>query len=150
EELATLPERYRLPLILCGLEGRSQAEASRLLGWTADSVRGRLERGRAHLRARLVRRGLTLGACLLALESMATASVSAALRQATLQRALSFAAGSVEGIAVNVVALAEAGLSSLSATKVKWGLLLLVAFGLVGGTSVLAYSSWSEKPNTEK
>jgi RNA polymerase sigma factor (sigma-70 family) len=87
EELARLPERYRLPLILCGLEGRSQAEAARLLGWTAASVRGRLERGRTRLRSRLLRRGLTLGASLLAMENMTTATVSAALRHATVQKA---------------------------------------------------------------
>src|SRR5579883_1463815 len=34
EEMAALPERYRLPLILCGLEGHSQSEAARLLDST--------------------------------------------------------------------------------------------------------------------
>src|SRR5579883_1286863 len=149
EEMAALPERYRLPLILCGLEGHSQSEAARLLDSTADSVRGRLERGRARLRSRLLRRGLTLGASVLVLENMATATVSAALRQATVQRALAFAAGSAEGIAANVVALAEAGASSLSATKVKWGLLLLLALGLAGGTGAWAYPLRSEKPSEE-
>jgi RNA polymerase sigma factor (sigma-70 family) len=150
EEMAALPERYRLPLILCGLEGRSQAEAARVLGWTADSVRGRLERGRARLRSRLVRRGLTLGMSLFALESMATATVSAALRQATMQRALAFAVGSKEGITANVVTLLEAGVSSTSATKVKLGLLMLLALGLAGGTGAWAYPQRSEKPSEEK
>src|SRR5262249_49158433 len=61
EELQRLRESYRLPLILCWLEGRTQDEAADVLGWTPDSVRGRLHRGRALLHARLARRGLALG-----------------------------------------------------------------------------------------
>jgi RNA polymerase sigma factor (sigma-70 family) len=150
EEMAQLPETYRLPLILCHLEGRTHEEAARLLGWTTGSVKGRLERGRARLRARLSRRGLTLGASLLALESMATATVSAALRQATLQRALAFAAGSAEGIAANVVALAEAGAPSMAASKVKWAALFILTLGLAGGTSVLALPGQHEKATQAK
>ncbi|HLK16382.1 MAG TPA: sigma-70 family RNA polymerase sigma factor, partial [Fimbriimonadaceae bacterium] len=44
EELQHLPEKYRLPLILCYLEGRTQAEAARQLGWDKDILRGRLNR----------------------------------------------------------------------------------------------------------
>src|SRR5437899_955066 len=62
EELPRLPEVYRLPVILCCLEGRSQEEAAAQLGWTPGSLKGRLERGRKRLHARLVRRGLLLSA----------------------------------------------------------------------------------------
>src|SRR5262249_27541979 len=48
----------RLALVLCDLEGRTQPEAARLLGWTPGSLRGRLLRGRARLRERLLRRGV--------------------------------------------------------------------------------------------
>jgi RNA polymerase sigma factor (sigma-70 family) len=150
EEMARLPECYRLPLILCGLEGRSQAEAARLLGWTVDSVRGRLERGRARLRSRLVRRGLALGASLLVLDSMATSTVSASLRQATVQKALAFAAGSVEGISTSILSLAESGFTSMMTTRVKMGLILVLALGLAGGTGVLAYPLQSEKQAEQK
>lgn len=139
EELGRLPEAYRLPLILCHLEGRTHEEAGRLLGWTAGSVKGRLERGRKQLHARLSRRGLALGAGLLAMESMTSATVSAALRQATAQRALTFAAGSAESISANVLALAETGLTSMTMTKAKLGLILLLALGFAGGAGLLAY-----------
>jgi RNA polymerase sigma factor (sigma-70 family) len=150
EELGRLPERYRLPLILCGLEGRSQAEAARLLCWSAASVRGRLERGRARLRARLVRRGLALGASLLAMESMTTATVSAALRRATVQKALTFAAGSTEGIAASVLTLAETGITSVTMTKVKVGPILLLTLSLAGGAGALAFSLPGPKQTEEK
>src|SRR6185295_17676079 len=63
-ELQRLPQRYQSPLVLCCLEGHTQQEAAQILGWTAGSVKGRLERGRSMLHARLVRRGLTLGIAL--------------------------------------------------------------------------------------
>src|SRR5688572_14848779 len=58
DELARLPERYRLPLILCYLEGRSREEAAVELGYGDGRLKGLLERGRERLRARLIRRGL--------------------------------------------------------------------------------------------
>ncbi len=39
EEFQRLPENHRLPLILCGLEGLSQEEAARRLGWSAGAER---------------------------------------------------------------------------------------------------------------
>src|SRR5262249_54228078 len=63
-ELAALPERFREPLLLCCLEGLTQHEAGRRLGWTAATVKGPLPRGRERLRGRLGRRGLGLAAVL--------------------------------------------------------------------------------------
>jgi RNA polymerase sigma factor (sigma-70 family) len=64
DELARLPDRYRLPLVLCGLEGLTRDEAATRLGWTLGSLRGRQERGRELLRRRLAARGLTATAML--------------------------------------------------------------------------------------
>jgi RNA polymerase sigma factor (sigma-70 family) len=66
EEMRRLPERYRLPLLLCYLEGRTRDEAAGQLGWSAQQVKGRLERARERLRLRLVRRGVALSAALAA------------------------------------------------------------------------------------
>ena len=65
-ELDELPDRHRLPLILCYLGGRSRDEAAAELGWTAAAVKGCLERGRKVLADRLRRRGIDLSAGLLA------------------------------------------------------------------------------------
>jgi RNA polymerase sigma factor (sigma-70 family) len=59
-ELARLPVIYRLPLILCALEGLTRDEAAARLGWTVGALRGRLERGRDLLRTRLAASGLTV------------------------------------------------------------------------------------------
>jgi RNA polymerase sigma factor (sigma-70 family) len=67
EEVGRLPKAYRMAVALVCLEGLSQEEAARRLGWTAGSVKGRLERGRARLHARLARRGVTLSAALASL-----------------------------------------------------------------------------------
>jgi RNA polymerase sigma factor (sigma-70 family) len=60
-ELRALPARYRAPLVLCYLEGRTRDEAARQLGVSVAAVKGRLERGRDVLRERLTRRGCCLG-----------------------------------------------------------------------------------------
>jgi RNA polymerase sigma factor (sigma-70 family) len=147
EEMACLPESYRLPLILCYLEGHTHEQAARLLGWTAGSVKGRLERGRARLHGRLVRRGLTLSAALFptVLTPSRAADLRASLVEATIQASRTFATGVRGGIASEVWALAETGIKGMKAAKVKLGLLLLLALGVVAGAGTLAYPVRSAK-----
>jgi RNA polymerase sigma factor (sigma-70 family) len=141
EEIACLPERYRLPLILCGLEGHSHEEAVRILGWTAGSLKGRLERGRKQLQARLSRRGLAFSGALLTLgvSQSSTASVAGRLTAQTLQAALAFARGECGVISTEVVALAESAVTSMTVAKAKMGLALLLVASLAAGTAALAH-----------
>ncbi len=67
EEIGRLPEVYRLPVLLCLMQGRTIEEAARQLGWSIGSLRGRLTRGRERLRERLSRRGLDLSVGVVAL-----------------------------------------------------------------------------------
>jgi RNA polymerase sigma factor (sigma-70 family) len=65
DELTRLPEDYRLPIVLCYLDGLTHQEAARRLDWPIGTVKVRLVRGRRMLRERLKRRGVALGAGLL-------------------------------------------------------------------------------------
>jgi RNA polymerase sigma factor (sigma-70 family) len=65
EEVNRLPEKYRVPVILCYLEGKTNEEVAQLLHWPVGTVKGRLSRARDILRSRLTRRGLALSAALL-------------------------------------------------------------------------------------
>jgi len=75
-ELARLPERDRLPLLLVYWQGRSYAQAARELSLTLSALHGRLERGRQRLADRLRSRGFAPGdiGAVLAV-SLATAAV---------------------------------------------------------------------------
>jgi RNA polymerase sigma factor (sigma-70 family) len=60
EEIGRLPERYRMPLVLFYLEGKSTEEAAVQLRCPVGTVKGRLSRARDRLRDRFSRRGLIL------------------------------------------------------------------------------------------
>jgi RNA polymerase sigma factor (sigma-70 family) len=83
-ELGRLSDRYRAPLVLCYLEGRTQDEAARQLGWSLTTLRRRLAQGRRLLEARLRGRGVTLPAALAGLVAASSVAVPGHLRAATL------------------------------------------------------------------
>jgi RNA polymerase sigma factor (sigma-70 family) len=134
EELNRLPDKYRTPVVLCYLEGKTNEEAGRLLGWPTGTVKSRLARARELLRKRLSRRGVTLSAGLLGglLVNQASAAVPAVLTDATLNTVVSLAAG--QSVSTPVAALAEGVLQAMFVSKLKSAsaVVLMVAAVLLG------------------
>jgi RNA polymerase sigma factor (sigma-70 family) len=89
EEVARLSEKYRLPVLLCDLEGKTHAQAASELKWGEATVRRRRARAHDLLRSRLARRGigLTVAGVAATLGRSASAGVSNTCIRATVKAA---------------------------------------------------------------
>jgi RNA polymerase sigma factor (sigma-70 family) len=136
EELRRLPEKQRLPLVLCYLEGLTQDEAARRLGWSRGTLKRRLESGRERLRIRLTHRGVTLGASLFAAaltESTTKGAVSTALRIATVRAGMQFLTHETTALAATpAVLLAKGALQTMFMTKLKIASVVLLLLACAG------------------
>jgi RNA polymerase sigma factor (sigma-70 family) len=134
EELGRLASKYRGPLVLTYLEGKTTEEVARLLGCPKGTVQSRLARGRDRLRDRLVRRGVVLSVSTLSM-LLADKAVPASVAEGAVKAAVSTAAGhTVSGaIPETVAALTKGVLRAMFLSKVKG-----VAAGLLGLCVALA------------
>jgi RNA polymerase sigma factor (sigma-70 family) len=105
EEIHRLPERFRAPIVLCDLGGRTHDQAARHLGWPVGTVKSRLWRGRERLREQIRRRGLAPECSLFCLDAD-PAVISPALVNSTARVAVhSLSAGTiVKGTAAAILA----------------------------------------------
>jgi RNA polymerase sigma factor (sigma-70 family) len=144
-ELALLSEKYRLPIVLCDLEGKTRKEAARQLGWPEGTVAGRLASARKMLAKRLARHGLPLSAGVLAAvlsESGTQAAVPLRLLIATVRAAT----GGVMQAGISLVA--EGVVRSMFLSTLKLPMLVLVAFTAVtaGAVLVMGRPQQADKP----
>ncbi len=138
-ELNRLPEKYRLPVVLCHLHGFTQQEAAKQLGLPVGTVATRVRRGLGRLRDRLTRRGVALPAAggLLAAEASAVppALIPAAARVAA------------STVSPHITRLSEGALSAMN--PVKWKPLaaaVLVAAAALGTAWAVGPPPADDKP----
>jgi RNA polymerase sigma factor (sigma-70 family) len=139
-EIGRLPERYRIPVVLCLLEGLSHEQAARHLGWPVGTVKSRLANGRDRLRSRLIRRGLApaaLSGTTLA-SGTARAALPASLVDSTTRAALRLAtgraaAGAVPAVVTSLAAKMQRSRIMIRACVMMGAVLTFGVFGLSPG-----------------
>jgi RNA polymerase sigma factor (sigma-70 family) len=136
EEIGRLPEKYRVPLVLCHLEGLRHHEVAHRLGCPVGTIESRLSRARERLRERLTRRGLAPTAGLL-LAAMTAGSASAAvpppLVAATLRAAARRSAGKAAAAATRPLLVAR--LATIAPALLALGVVAAALVGLATQTA---------------
>jgi RNA polymerase sigma factor (sigma-70 family) len=140
QALRHLPEKYRVPILLCDLQGKTRQEAAQELGWPEGTVAGRLVRAREMLAKRLARQGLDLRGEMLAagLAQESAACVPTPLLSTTIQAASLFALGTEGAISATAIVLAEGVLQSMVPTKLRIAVVVLFAVLILGAGLALA------------
>jgi RNA polymerase sigma factor (sigma-70 family) len=129
-EVNRLPEKYRLPIVLCCYQGKSNEEAARELGHPLGTVQSNLSRGRNLLRDRLARRGVAFSAGVFS--AALTPAVGKAAAPELVLAAVKGALASQAPGDGRLTTLAKAGLSSLTSNKLNRTAAVLVALILAG------------------
>lgn len=146
-ELSRLPEKYRVPIVLCDLEGHTIRDAAAHLGCPPGTVATRLTRDRALLANRLTKHGFPLSAAALGavIAGEGTAGVPPALVAATVR--VCRAAGAVPAA---VLALANEVTRTMFITKLTTSVLavLIAVASVLGIGTVLAQQPIADPPQS--
>jgi hypothetical protein len=116
DEIQRLPEKYRLPIVLCCIETLSHEEAARQLNWPLGTVHGRLSRGRELLGRRLGRRGLVIPMAIARTRAGESRTRDIAVRESLLQSTVSLLGNSLP---TKLQGLVKGVLSAMLIEKVR-------------------------------
>ena len=141
EEIDRLPQRYRVPVVLCHLQGQSHELAAKTLRLPVGTLKSRLHRARDLLRGRLARRGVAFSTGMLtaAIASRAAdAGISLPLLTPLLRasvRAGILRAGEC-GVSPRIAHLVEEALKTMFLTRIRIGVAItLMAACLAAGVA---------------
>ncbi len=140
EELERLPARYKTPLVLCYLQGKTHDEAAAELGWTLSVFRGRLERARTQLRDRLSRRRLSLAEILPSVGLTKTPATLTTTFAVTTSRAAT--AGLLKAVSCGLIAPRTSNLTQeVIRTMGIWNIKLALAASIAAITLIVGGSA---------
>ncbi len=141
QELNSLPEKYKAPIVLCDLQGRPRREAARQLRIAEGTLSSRLATARRMLSQRLTRRGVTLSGGALAVSlSEAPSSVSPTLVRMTTKAALLVAVGRTAALSTSLAEILKGTTQAMFFAKLKPALAMVMAIVLSAGTVVYCAS----------
>jgi RNA polymerase sigma factor (sigma-70 family) len=145
QELANLPDKFRIAIVLCDLEGKRGKDVARHLKIPEGTLASRLRTGRVMLAKRLARHGIVLSGGALATvlsQNAATACAPPVLMSSTIKAATLIAAGKMVAagiISVNAATLMEGVMKAMLLTKLKTAITVLLILGMVAfGGGLLA------------
>jgi RNA polymerase sigma factor (sigma-70 family) len=150
QELNRLPRKYRVPLILCYLNGRTHDQAAEEMACPVGTVRSRLARGRDLLRRRLTTRGHAPTAAILGTGTTLPArmfgeSVPPYLASSTLKAALEISASQTiqaGALSTSALTLTQGVLTTMKLAQLKFvGIAILATSMSAGGLIAVSYAA---------
>jgi RNA polymerase sigma factor (sigma-70 family) len=155
QELTELPDKYRVPIVLCDLEGRSRKDVACVLKIPEGTLSSRLATGREMLARRLARHGLVLSGAALAAAlaeqaSAAFAPIQPALIVSMVKAASLAAAGqSASGlVSAEAVTLSQGVLKTMFLKKLKVITFLFLGVILGGlGAGIIGLPGSNSQPS---
>jgi RNA polymerase sigma factor (sigma-70 family) len=150
DELNRLPDKYRLAVVLCDLEGGSRTEVATRLAIPEGTLSSRLNTARRRLARRLTLRGVSLGGGVFATTLSAgvgLAAVPAPLVAATVKTVSLWAAGepAAGAISAKIGAITLGVLKTMFMKKLKIAaVLVLLLTGLGTGAALLTQQAWGQ------
>jgi RNA polymerase sigma factor (sigma-70 family) len=146
EELAKLPEKSRVPILLCFFEGLTHEDAAKRLGWPSGTLATRIARGKELLHRRLLRRGIAMPVA--GLGVFVVADSAPAFVSSTVASAIAFVSG--RGAAVvptTILQLAQGAIRTMTLTKFRWAAGIAAACGAMAFGAVWAATGPVQPPD---